>query len=74
MTVYNLIQSLASYPADSEVLFHLEKEFSADVEAEFDRENEDDTQEVTVDIDFEDDVEFDGVREDFEHNIVIDLV
>lgn len=48
MKVYELIQQLSKFNADTEVEFHVKAKFDADVEAEFDRDDEDDTQEVTV--------------------------
>lgn len=57
MKVYELIQELAQYDADTEVRFHIDT--SLDVHADFDRDNENDTQEVTVDID--EDFEFDDI-------------
>lgn len=65
MTVYELIQELSQYNADTEVKFHCEAEYDTDVEAEFDRENENDTQEVTVTASFDDDVDFDDI-DDYE--------
>lgn len=38
MTVYELIQELSQYKADTEVIFKVNAEFDTDVEAEFDRE------------------------------------
>lgn len=61
MTVYELIQELSKYNADTEVRFHVNAEFSADVEVEFDRENENDVQEVTVDTEFDEYVDLDSV-------------
>ena len=65
MTVYELIQELSQYNADTEVKFHCEAEYDTDVEAEFDRENENNTQEVTVTASFNDDVDFDDI-DDYE--------
>lgn len=65
MTVYELIQELSQYNADTEVKFHCEAEYDTDVEAEFDRENENNTQEVTVTASFDDDVDFDDI-DDYE--------
>lgn len=65
MTVYELIQELSQYNADTEVRFHCEAEYDTDVEAEFDRGNEDDTQEVTVTASFNDDVDFNDI-DDYE--------
>ncbi len=61
MTVYELIQKLSSYSADTEVRFHFKGSFDTDVEAEFDRDNADDTQEVTVAADFDDNLDYDGI-------------
>lgn len=61
ITVYELIQELSKYRAETEVRFHAKEEFDTDVEAEFDRENEDDTQEVTVTAEFDGDLEFDDI-------------
>ena len=58
MTVYELIQELAKYKGDIEIEFHVQAEFSTDVEAEFDREDENDKQEVTVDAKFDEDVDY----------------
>lgn len=74
MTVYELIQELAKHKGDTEVGFHVQAEFSTDVKAEFDREDENNTQEVTVDAVFDEDVDFDDI-DDFSNNryIVIKL-
>ena len=64
VTVYELIQELSKYNADDEVEFHLKDKMTFDTKAEFDRNNEEDTQEVTVDIDIDDDFQYDGVRLD----------
>ena len=58
MTVYELIQELSNYNADTEVRFKVNAEFNTDVEAEFDREDENDIQEVTVTAEFDDNVDF----------------
>lgn len=75
MTVYELIQELAKYNADDEVEFHVKAKHSADVVVEFDREDENDTQEVTVDVEFDEDVEYDGARQSYwgKSKVVIDL-
>lgn len=77
MKVYELIQELSSYKADTEVTFHVNAEFSADVEAEFDRENSSDVQSVTVDANFDEYVDFGGIVDrEFKHeyrDIVIHL-
>ena len=63
MTVYELIQELSNYNADTEVRFKVSAEFDTDVEAEFDREDENDIQEVTVTAEFDDYVDFEDVSE-----------
>lgn len=40
MTVYELIQKLSQYNADTEVKFHCEAEYNTDVEAEIDKSND----------------------------------
>lgn len=65
MTVYELIQKLSQFKADTKVEFHVKANFDTDVEVEFDRDNEDDTQEVTVTAEFDEDVDFDDI-EDYE--------
>lgn len=75
MTVYEMIQKLSKYNADDEVEFHVKAEFSADVEAEFDRDNENDMQEVTVDTEFDEDVNLDEIRQPYwaKNKVIIDL-
>lgn len=63
MTVYDLIQELSQYNADTEVEFHCKAVYDTDVEAEFDRDDEDDIQEVTVSAEFDEDVSCDGIHE-----------
>lgn len=65
MTVYELIQKLSQYNADTKIRFHFDAEYDTDVEAEFDRENENNTQEVTVTASFADEVDFDDI-DDYE--------
>ena len=69
MKVYELIQELSQYKADTEVEFHVKETFDTDVEAEFDRDNENDTQEVTVTAEFDEDVDFDDLSFDNEQQI-----
>lgn len=64
MTVYELIQELSQYNADTEVKFRCEAEYDIDVESEFDRESGNNTQEVTVIASF-DDVDSDDI-DDYE--------
>ena len=63
MTVYELIQELSQYKSDTEVIFKVYAEFDTDVEAEFDREDENDIQEVTVTAEFDDYVDFDDIND-----------
>lgn len=65
MTVYELIQELSNYNADTEIRFHCNGEFNTDVEAEFDRDDEDDVQDVTVTAEIDNDVEFEDI-DDYE--------
>jgi hypothetical protein len=65
MKVYDLIRELSQYNADTEVKFHCKAYYDTDVEAEFDRESEDDIQAVTVTATFDDDVDFDDI-DDYE--------
>lgn len=58
MKVYELIQDLVQLKPDTEVEFHVKAKFDTDVEAEFDRNNENDPQEVTVTAEFDEDVDF----------------
>ena len=62
MTVYELIQELAQFDANAEVNFKVRAKFDTDVIAEFDRNNEDDEQEVLVMAEFNDYVDFDGIE------------
>lgn len=64
VTVYELIQELSKYNADDEVEFHLKDKMTFDTKADFDRNNEEDAQEVTVDIDIDEDFQYDSVRLD----------
>lgn len=78
MKVYELIQELSSFDADTEVNFHVKADFDTDVDAEFDRNNEDDIQTVTVTAGFDEDVDYDGIKDNeasiFNPNITIELV
>ena len=77
MKVYELIQELSQYKADTEVEFHVKATFNTDVEAEFDRDNEKDTQEVTVTAEFDEDVDFDDIEDNegsiYHPNVTINL-
>lgn len=73
MTVYEMIQELSKYNADTEVVFHVNADYTATTEASFDRYDEKDTQTVDVDIEFDGDVEFDGI-EDREHKVYRDII
>lgn len=63
MTVYELIQELSQYNADTEVEFHVNAEFDTDVEVEFDRDISSDIHEVTVTVDFDDNVDFSSIAD-----------
>lgn len=64
MDVYELIQELTRFNPDTEVKFHIaDSKFTCDTEAEFDRTNENDTQEVTVDVEIDEDLEFEEIRD-----------
>ena len=67
MTVYELIQELSQYKAETEVRFHVDAQLDVDVEAKFDRNNEEDTQEVTVTADIGEDFDFDDIS-DYENS------
>ena len=77
MKVYELIQELSSFDADTEVNFHVKADFDTDVDAEFDRNNEDDIQTVTVTAGFDEDVDYDGIKDNensrYNPNITIEL-
>lgn len=76
VTVYELIQELSKYRADTEVRFHVEANFSADIEAEFNRKDESDIQDITANITFDDYVSFDEMQRSYYHDdneITIDL-
>ena len=59
MTVYELIQELTQFDANKEVIFKIESDFNTYVEAEFDRNNEDDIQEVKAKVSVDEEIEFD---------------
>lgn len=63
MKVYELIQELSKFDADTEVDFRFNAKFDTDVDAHFDRNDENDTQNVTVEASFHDDVEYDGIED-----------
>lgn len=77
MKVYELIQELSGFKADTEVNFHLKTDFDTDVDAEFNRDNEDDIQTVTVTARFDEDVDYDGIKDNensrYNPNITIEL-
>ncbi len=78
MKVYELIQALAQYESDTEVVFHVNADLDLDVEAEFDRSKEDDTQEVTVTAKIDEEFDYDDIqdneRRSWNKNITINLV
>lgn len=61
MTVYELIQELSQYKASTEVRFHVDAKLDIGVEAEFDRDDENDVQDVTVMADIDEDFDFDDI-------------
>lgn len=63
MTVYELIQKLSQFNADTDVEFHVKAIFDTDLKADFDRNNENDTQEVTVTAEFDENVDFDDIED-----------
>ena len=63
MKVYELIQELAKYDANTEVHFHAVCNYKKEKKTKFNRDNEDDEQEVTINCEFDDDVEYDGIRD-----------
>lgn len=63
MTVYELIQKLSSYNADTEVRFNFKGDFEADVKATFDRSSEDDEQEVTAKVEFDDYLDYENISD-----------
>lgn len=73
MKVYEMIQTLAKYDADAEVHFHADFEYSVDAEAKFDRDNPDDVQDVTIDAEFDDDLELKEVREKYYGGVIFRL-
>lgn len=75
MTVYELIQELSKYNADDEVQFHVKANYSSEVEAEFDRDYENDIQDVMVETEFNENVNFEGITQPYwnNHSVVIDL-
>lgn len=74
MTVYEMIQKLSKFDAEDEVRFQFSGNFEADVTAEFDRNDENDEQEVTVEVNFSDTLTFDDIHKKyFEDEVYIDL-
>lgn len=63
MTVYELIQKLSQYNADTEVKFNFKGKFEADVKATFDRDSEDDEQEVTAEVEFDDKLDYENISD-----------
>lgn len=62
MTVYELIQELVQYGADTEIRFNVKGNLDFDVEAEFDR-YKDDVQDITVNVDLDDRFEFSRIKD-----------
>ena len=63
MTVYELIQELSQYNSDTEVRFNFKGKFEADVKATFDRSSEDDEQEVTAEVEFDDYLDYEDISD-----------
>lgn len=63
MTVYELIKELSQYNADTEVRFNFKGDFETDVKATFDRNSEDDEQEVTVEVEFDDYLDYEDISD-----------
>lgn len=61
MTVYELIQELSQYNADTEVRFNFKGNFESDVKATFDRSSEDDEQEVTAEVEFDGELDYEDI-------------
>lgn len=61
MTVYELIQELSQYNAGTEVRFNFKGNFKSDVKATFDRSSEDDEQEVTAEVEFDDNLDYEDI-------------
>lgn len=61
MKVYELIQELAQFDANTIVNFKVRAGFHTNVIAKFNRDDEDDKQEVEVFIEFNDEVEYDEI-------------
>lgn len=63
MRVYELIQELSQYNADTEVRFNFKGKFGIDVKATFDRSSEDDEQEVTAEVKFDDYLDYENISD-----------
>lgn len=63
MTVYELIQELSQYNADTEVKFNFKGKFEADVKATFDRDSEDDEQEVTAEVESDVNLDYENISD-----------
>ena len=74
MTVGRMMKNVSGFNADDEVRFQFSGNFEADVTAEFDRNDENDEQEVTVEVNFSDTLTFDDIHKKyFEDEVYIDL-
>ena len=77
MQVYELIQELTRFKPDTEVEFYVKGKIDVDTEAEFDRENENDVQDVTVTAEIDDYFSFDDIDDNenrtYKKNIEINL-
>lgn len=70
MTVYELIQELAQFKPDTKVNFHTKGKMDVDTTATFDRENEDDEQNVVVEVEIDEYFEFDDITDNERSRIV----
>jgi len=77
MKVYELIQELSQFNAETEIKFKADINFDVDVKATFDRDNENDIQEVTVNAEFDDLLDYDDIinnqNKSWDKNITIVL-
>lgn len=63
MTVYELVQELVQYDSDAKVRFNATGQMYVDTFAEFNREDENDQQEVIVKVDIDNYFEFDYIKD-----------
>lgn len=63
MKVYELIQELSQYSADTEVRFNFKGNFESDVKVAFERNGEYDEQEVTAEVEFDDYLDYEDISD-----------